>query len=137
MTWTSNSYPTSRSAAQAYARVDLETGVAGADPLRLVLMLYDGALKSLAHARGHIQRGEIAAKGMALSRAIQIINEGLIASLDLSNGGGLAMQLKELYEYMKRRIVHANARNDALVLDEVSNLLRELRQAWAAIGGER
>jgi len=136
MTWTANPFTTPRGAAHAYARVDLETGIAGADPLRLVLMLYDGALKSLAHARGHMQRGEVAAKGMAFSRAIQIINEGLIASLDESHGGDLAVQLKELYGYMNRRVVHANLRNDPAIVDEVSSLLRELRHAWAAIGGE-
>lgn len=136
MTWSASPYSNTRNAAQAYARVGLETDVASADPLRLVLMLYDGALKSVAQARGHMQRGEIPAKGMALSRAMQIISEGLVASLDRSRGGELAAQLKELYAYMNRRLLEAGVRNEPSILDEVSGLLRELRQAWDSIGKE-
>lgn len=134
MTWTANPFSSPSGAAQAYARVGVETGVASADPHRLVLMLYDGVLKSLSEARGHMQRREIAAKGVALSRAIQILDEGLIASLDEHAGGVLARQLKDLYAYMGRRIVLANRRDDEHLLDEVVTLLRDLRQAWEAIG---
>ena len=133
MTWTANPFSSPSGAAQAYARVGVETGVASADPHRLVLMLYDGVLKSLSEARGHMQRREIPAKGLALSRAIQILDEGLIASLDERAGGVLAHQLKNLYAYMGRRIVLANLRNDEGLLDEVATLLRDLRQAWEAI----
>lgn len=134
MTWNANPFASPRGAAQAYNRVGVETGVASADAHRLVLMLYDGVLKSLAVARGHMQRREVAAKGIALSRAIQILDEGLIASLDETAGGDLARQLKSLYAYMGRRIVLANLRNDEKLLDEVATLLTDLRQAWEAIG---
>ncbi len=134
MTWTANPFASPRSAAQAYARVGVETGVASADPHRLVLMLYDGVLRCLVEARGHMQRREIAEKGRLLSRAIRILDEGLIASLDESAGGDLSRQLKGLYAYMGNRIVLANARNDATLLDEVVRLLGELREAWEAIG---
>jgi flagellar protein FliS len=133
MTWTANPFSSPRLAAQAYARVAVETGVASADPHRLVLMLFDGAMKSLSEARGHMQRREIPAKGAALSRAIQIIEEGLSASVNEADGGGLATQLKELYAYLNRRIVTANLKNDASILDEVIRLLGELREAWEAI----
>ncbi len=134
MTWAANPFSNPHRAAQAYARVGVETGVAGANPHRLVLMLFDGALKSLSEARGHMQRREIPAKGAALSRAIQIIEEGLSASLNDPEGGGLAEQLKELYAYMTRRIVFANLKSDPRVLEEVATLLRELRGAWDSIG---
>lgn len=137
MTWSANPFSNPYGAAQAYSRVGVETGVATADPLGLVLMLYDGALKALTMARGHMERREIAAKGEALSRAIQIIDEGLSASLNVAEGGGVARQLKELYAYMCRRIVLANINNDPLILDEVASLLRELRVAWATIAKER
>ena len=133
MTWHTNPFTSAQSAAQAYARVGVETGVASANPLGLVLMLYDGVLKCLANARGHMERREIPAKGAALSHALQIIDEGLSASLNEADGGGVAAQLKELYAYMCRRIVMANLKNDPAILDEVSGLLRELRQAWAGI----
>ena len=136
MTWTTNPFTSAQSAAQAYARVDVETGVASANALGLVLMLYDGVLKCLTKARGHMERREIPAKGAALSHALQIIDEGLSASLNEADGGGVAAQLKELYAYMCRRIVVANLKNDPAILDEVSGLLRELRQAWAEIAKE-
>ena len=136
MTWTTNPFTSAQSAAQAYARVDVETGVASANALGLVLMLYDGVLKCLTKAGGHMERREIAAKGAALSHALQIIDEGLSASLNEADGGGVAAQLKELYAYMCRRIVVANLKNDPAILDEVSGLLRELRQAWAEIAKE-
>ena len=133
MTWSANPFSSPRNAAQAYARVGVETGVASADPHRLVLMLYDGVLRCIAEARGHMERREVADKGRMLSRAIQIIEEGLILSLDESTGGDLARQLKGLYAYMSKRIVLANARDDAALLDEVVRLLGELREAWEAI----
>ena len=136
MTWTTTPFTSAQSAAQAYARVDVETGVASANALGLVLMLYDGVLKCLTKAGGHMERREIPAKGAALSHALQIIDEGLSASLNEADGGGVAAQLKELYAYMCRRIVVANLKNDPAILDEVSGLLRELRQAWAEIAKE-
>ncbi len=134
MSWNANPFQNTQRAALAYAQVGVETGVASADAHRLVLMLYDGALKCLAEARGQMARRDIAAKGASLSRALRIIDEGLTASLDETAGGELAGQLKELYVYMGRRIMLANLRNDPALLDEVARLLGELRQAWEAIG---
>jgi flagellar protein FliS len=111
----------------------VETGVGAADPHRLVLMLFDGALQCLSEAQGHLRRRDAAAKGQALSRAIQIIEEGLAASVDESAGGALAAQLKDLYAYIARRIVRANRANDAGVLAEAAKLLAELRGAWQDI----
>lgn len=125
---------TPQSAAQAYARVGVETGVESAGPHRLVLMLYDGALACLTEARGHIARKDSAAKARALSRALQIVDEGLAASLDLRAGGDLARQLKELYAWIAQRVTLANARNDAALIDEAVQLLGELRGAWQTIG---
>ena len=133
MTWSAYPFSSPRNAAQAYARVGVETGVATADPHRLVLMLYEGVLRCIAEARGHMQRQEVAAKGRMLSRAIRILEEGLILSLAEPAGGDLARQLKGLYAYRGKRIVLANARNDAALLDEVVRLLGELREAWEAI----
>lgn len=123
-----------RNAAQAYARVGLETGVIAANPHRLVLMLFDGALCAISDADAHVAEGRIAEKGEAISRAIAIISEGLAASLDREHGGRIADNLYELYDYMGRRLVQASLRNDRVQLLEVSQLLGELRTSWAAIG---
>lgn len=123
-----------RNAARAYASVGLETGVIVANPHRLVLMLFDGALCAVADARAHLDERRIADKGEAISRAISIINDGLAASLDLEQGGKIAVQLCDLYDYMCRRLLQAGLHNDGGMLAEVAQLLGELRASWAAIG---
>jgi flagellar protein FliS len=130
-------YSVARKAVDAYAEVGVETGVAAADPHKLILMLFDGTLAAIAGARVAMGRGEIGAKGMAIGKAIAIIDGGLKASLDVNAGGELAQRLSTLYDYMLRRLLAANLRNESALLDEVSHLLNELRAAWAQIGQPR
>jgi len=127
-------YSTARKAIDAYAQVGVETGVASADPHRLILMLFDGTLAAIAAAKLAMSRGEIAAKGSAITKAIAIVDGGLKASLDVKAGGELAERLSGLYDYMLKQLLAANLRNDAALLDEVARLLNELRGAWAQIG---
>jgi flagellar secretion chaperone FliS len=125
-----------RNAARAYARVGLETGVVAANPHGLVLMLFDGALCAVSDADMCMTQGQIAEKGEAISRAISIIDNGLRASLDQTQGGRIAGYLLELYDYISRRLLFASLRNDRSALLEVTKLLGELRTCWAAIGGD-
>lgn len=118
-------------AAQAYARVGIETGVHAADPVKLVIMLYDGAILAVSDAQRHLTAGRIADKGHAISKAIGIIDGGLRASLDTARGGAIAKQLNDLYDYMGRRLLLSSLRNDASGFEEVARLLRELRSAWS------
>jgi flagellar secretion chaperone FliS len=122
-----------RHALNAYANVGLETGVAAANPHRLILMLYEGALAAINRAETEMRAGNIAEKGRLISRAIQIIGEGLSASLDTANGGEIALQLQQLYDYMCRRLLFASMRNEPAGLVEVAKLLTELKSAWQAI----
>lgn len=122
-----------RSAATAYAKVDLESRVNSANQHQLIQMLYDGAILSVAQAITALERKDIAAKGVAVSRAISIIEDGLRASLDPTQGGPLAESLDGLYEYMSQRLLLASLRNDPAVFGEVKQLLNELRDAWASI----
>ncbi len=126
-------YAAARVAVKAYSRVGTETGVIAANPHRLILMLFEGAILALAEAGLHMQRKETAAKGEAISKAIMIINDGLRASLDLKVGGPLAQNLHALYEYMGNRLLVANLNNETAALDEIRHLLLELKEAWAAI----
>lgn len=119
-------------AAKAYTQIGVETGVAGANPHSLILMLYDGAKQAIAEAGGHLDAGRIADKGRSMSRAIAIIDEGLKGCLDPA-GGELAAQLSQLYDYMCRRLLLASLKNERAGLDEVAQLLDELRGAWAKI----
>lgn len=120
-------------AANAYAKVDVEVGVMGASPEALVVMLYDGAIKAIGIARTEMQRKNHAAKGAQLSKAIGIIEEGLLASLDPVAGGEIAANLQALYEYMTRQLMLANLQNSVEMLDEVTGLLRELKGAWESL----
>lgn len=116
-----------------YAAVKAETDVACADPHQLVLMLFDAALVAVHRADERMRVRDMATKGTAVSKAIQIIEEGLIASLDMQAGGTLAERLRGLYQYMTRRLLFASVKNDPSGLEEVATLLADLKQAWAAI----
>lgn len=120
----------------AYNKVGVDTAVETADPHKLVLMLFDGAMLAVSAAGLHMQRGEIGPKGEAVSRAINIIANGLKASIDQDSGGELAARLAALYDYMCARLLHANLHNQPAVLDEVSHLLAELKDAWEQIRGQ-
>ncbi|MGI4718473.1 MAG: flagellar export chaperone FliS [Janthinobacterium lividum] len=118
----------------AYAKVGLETGVAAASPHKLIVMLYDGAMVALLSAINNMKASDIAAKGAAISKAITIIDNGLRASLDKSAGGEIAENLDALYDYMSRRLLQANLKNDVGAVEEVHGLLSNLREAWVTIG---
>lgn len=122
-----------KSGANAYAKVGIETGVLAASPHQLIVMLFDGALGSVLMAQQHMQLGNIAAKGMAISKTISIIDDGLRASLNKDAGGELALSLDSLYEYMSRRLLEANLKNQPEMLTEVYGLLQEIKSAWDAI----
>lgn len=119
--------------AAAYAKVGVETGVTTADPHKLILMLFDGAILSIATASASMENKDIAAKGQAISKAIEIVINGLKASLDMDAGGELAARLASLYDYICERLLYANLNNSQPALDEVSGLLHTLRDAWEGI----
>lgn len=120
-------------AVRQYQDASVSAVVADLPPARLTAMLFEGALARLATARGAIERGDLNAKLKAVAGALAIV-EHLRACLDHQAGGALARQLDELYDYALRRLVHANASNDAAALDEVIAVMRPLREAWDAIG---
>ena len=120
--------------ADAYASVGVETGVSTADPHQLILMLFDGALLQVGAAAAAMESGNVPGKGAAVSKAIEIITNGLKVSLDYEAGGDLAARLGALYDYMTHRLLYANLHNSRPALDEVTKLLSELKSAWAEIG---
>lgn len=118
--------------ANAYQQVRSHGGVESADPHGLITLLMDGALERLVTARGHMQRGEIAPKGEVIGRVIEIIG-GLRDALDPKVETPLVGQLDALYDYMGRRLLHANLRNDVAALDEVNALLQKVRNSWVMV----
>lgn len=124
----------SRAAANAYAKVGLESGVVAASPHQLIVLLYEGAELAVRMAIRHIADGDLPQKAAAITKAGTIIHDGLRAALDMRQGGDLALQLGALYDYMNKRLMLAHVSNQTAPLEEVLGLLRELRQAWLQIG---
>ena len=118
--------------AQSYGSVQVVTGVATADNVQLIQMLFDGLAESLASAKGHIQNSAIEEKSKSLSRAGRIV-VGLQGALDFERGGELAQNLNELYAYVTRRLLHVNAYNDLTALEEVQSLIKDITEAWKTL----
>lgn len=122
-----------KNGASAYAKVGVETGVLAASPHRLIVMLFEGAETALRTALVQMAARDIPAKGRSISKAINIIDNGLRASLDTKAGGEIAGNLQALYEYMNNRLLQANLNNSAEMVQEVLKLLGELKGAWESI----
>ena len=116
----------------SYGDVKVTTGVATANNVQLIQMLFDGLLESLATAKGHIQNGAIVDKGKSIARASRIVL-GLQGALDFERGGDLANNLNGLYAYVTRRLLYVNARNDLDALEEIYGLMNEIRAAWEGV----
>lgn len=122
-----------RNAISAYQKVGIDAAIEVADPYRLILLLFAGAQTAIGKARAAMQQQQIAAKGEAISKAIDIIGNGLKVSLDIEQGGELAERLYALYDYMVLRLLRANLDNDLRALEEVAALLEEIHGAWREI----
>jgi len=116
-------------AVESYGTVQRVTGVASADNVQLIQMLFDGLLESLAMAKGHMMNGVIDEKSKAISRAARIV-VGLQGALDFDQGGELARNLNDLYSYVTRRLFHVNAHNDLEALAEITSLMKDISEAW-------
>ena len=115
-------------AAQAY----FQTKVSTTDQGQLLLMLYDGALSYLQQARDKMLAKDFAAKGILISKVIDIVNE-LSASLNMDKGGSLAENLNNLYILCTARLLQANLKMNVEQLDSVAHILSGLRGAYAQI----
>jgi flagellar secretion chaperone FliS len=118
----------------AYRAIDVHGQVAAATPHRLVQLMLQHAIEQLGVAGGALERGAVAAKGVAITKVFGLIEE-LNGSLDMQRGGEIAAKLRELYDYMVHRLTEANLRNDAAKLQEVADLLREIKSGWDGIAG--
>ncbi|BCA39161.1 MULTISPECIES: flagellar export chaperone FliS [Kluyvera] len=115
---------------QAYAQIGVESAVMSASQQQLVSMLFDGALSALIRARLFMQDGNLQGKGLSLSKAINIIENGLKIGLDEESRDELTQNLLALYAYMVRRLLQANLHNDTGAVEEVENLMRNIADAW-------
>ncbi len=127
-------FGSTRSGANAYAKVGLETGVVAASPHKLIVMLFEGAIVAINNAKTAMKAGQFEDKGKAITKAVLIVDEGMRGSLDKKAGGEIAANLDALYGYIIQCLMRANLRNDQALLDEALVLLTDLKSAWDAIG---
>ncbi len=125
-------YGYARNASAVYQDNSARGSVEGADRHQLTNMLFDGVIDRISQARGAMRRGDVPAKGMHFSKALAIIGE-LRGSLDHGAGGTLASRLDALYDYVSRRLLHAQLNNDERAIDEAIDLLTPVRDAWRQI----
>ena len=118
-----------------YQRIDVSSAVESASPHRLVQMLMQGCLQRVAEAKGALARGDAAARGVAIGKAIDIVI-GLQTALNKDVASDLPQQLDALYDYMQARLLQANAQGDAALLDEVGGLMRSIKEGWDGIAQE-
>ncbi|NLK40818.1 MAG: flagellar export chaperone FliS [Planctomycetes bacterium] len=111
-----------------------ETAVSTQSRGRLIVMLYDGAIRFLRQAIADIERCDYAAKGTHISKAQDILFE-LNTVLDMEQGGQIAQNLRSLYNFMHTHLAKANLRKDPQMIREVIAILEELNQGWRAITG--
>ena len=106
-----------------------ENEILSADPLKLVQLLYRGALDAIGCARGYLASGDIQARSKALTKAINILTE-LVHSLDHSRGGELSQNLVRVYDYTQRLLIESNSQQIDAPLAEAERLLSTLLEAW-------
>ena len=122
----------SLSGLKSYKSVGAYGNLAEASPYQVVQVMLDAVLARIAEAKGHLERGEVAAKGEKIGKALAII-EALMLGLDKERGGDIAENLERLYDYASRTLLKANLENSAELLKEVTSLLREIKLGWDGI----
>ncbi|PWV63289.1 flagellar export chaperone FliS [Plasticicumulans acidivorans] len=116
-----------------YARVNTVSSVEDASPHRLIQLLLDGALERIAVARRALESGQVAARGTAIGKTVDIVS-ALRSSLNFEAGGEVAANLEALYDYVERRLLQANLEASEAMLDECARLLHEVKEGWDGIG---
>ena len=109
-----------------------ETSITTQSKGRLIVLLYEGAIKFMNLAIQEIEAGDYEAKGRYISRALDIMTE-LNVVLDMEAGGEIAVNLRKLYMFIIRHLTEANIKNDANMIREVTSLMRGLNESWKAI----
>jgi len=127
--------PSRSAAVEQYQKIDTQSNIATATPHRLIQLMMERALAKIGVARAHMEREEVGEKGSHIGDAISIIN-GLQASLNHKADPKMSANFDALYSYMMRRLLEANLRDETEILDEVSGLLSELKEAWDAIADQ-
>ncbi|EKO3756180.1 flagellar export chaperone FliS [Vibrio metschnikovii] len=124
-----------RGSLQAYKKVSVDSQLSAASPHKIVQMLMAGAIERLIQGKAAMQQGNIPVKGERLGKALDIIIS-LRGCLSMDDGGDIAKNLDQLYEFMITQITTANHKNEPRPLDDVIDILREIKSAWDQIPTE-
>jgi flagellar protein FliS len=116
-------------------RTYLEASVSTQQRGRLIVMLYDGAIKFLRIAKDKLAERDYASKGVYIGKAQDIVFE-LNNSLDIADGGELAQNLRALYNFVYRRLSEANIERSPAKIDDCIRILDELRGAWEEVASQ-
>jgi flagellar secretion chaperone FliS len=106
--------------------------ILGADPLKLVQLMYRGALDAVGCARLHLRAGNIRERSRAITRAMAIVHE-LSCTLDHARGGEVSKNLAGLYDYIERQLINGNSQQTERPLKEAEQLLLTLLEAWETL----
>lgn len=115
-----------------YQKVQVMT----ADKVRLIIMLYDGVIRFNKGAQRSIREGDVEARNTYLNKSLAIIGE-LQNSLNMEEGGEIAMNLSRLYDFSIDRLSTANLKNDSEAVESVTRVISELKSGWEGIASER
>ncbi|MEZ9199336.1 flagellar export chaperone FliS [Shewanella sp. 10N.286.54.B9] len=124
-----------RGSLQSYRKVSLDSSIAVASPHKVIQMMFSGALERLAQGRYAIEQNNLELKGVSLGKAVSIV-AGLNSSLNMEAEGDVASNLSSLYDFMLQKISDANINNDVQAIDDATDILRVIKEAWDAIPTE-
>lgn len=117
----------------SYQQVDLDAQAAAANPHQLVIMLIDGLLDEVERIRGHLAANRLAEKGNGINKCMNILI-GLTSALDDENGGEIAENLRQLYDFCQVELYYASVQNDANRLVNVERVMGNIREGWRNFG---
>ncbi|MGR5435585.1 flagellar export chaperone FliS [Vibrio owensii] len=117
----------------SYQQVDLDAQAASANPHQLVVMLIDGLLDEIERIRGHLAANRLAEKGTGINKCMNILI-GLSSALDEENGGEIAENLRQLYDFCQVELYYTSVQNDAARLDNVERVMGNIREGWMNFG---
>jgi flagellar protein FliS len=116
-------------AMNVYQQVTYESALESSDQLDMIKLLFNALIDSVVDAESHLMNRRPEAKGNAVSKAQNILL-GLRATLDFEQGGEVARNLDDLYDYCLRRLTHAHVSNDQAAFREVRDLMHSIKEAW-------
>ncbi len=117
---------------KAYKKVNIESSILSADPHQVIVMMYDGALESMAQAKGAIERKDLATKSACLTKAVNILS-AMRNALDEDSQPEISSNFANLYDYCIQRLNDSSINLSLDGIDEVHGYIKPLRDAWKEI----